>query len=170
MKSRQALASLFELVLNTFIPRVYEVTESHNDVMTISGFKVEINGTPVQDITAVGGLNRETGTIEWTDGGTGLTEMFTDQRRKFGPLNLRYMVDPTRGDFDRLHSYVTASQALGVRYNFSIIKYHKQIEIFRVNVYKALFSKEALPELNKNQAGAFEVQLDVAIAFWEIVR
>jgi hypothetical protein len=57
-----------------------------------------------------------------------------------------------------------------VRYNFSIIKYHKQIEIFRVNVYKALFSKEALPELNKNQAGAFEVQLDVAIAFWEIVR
>lgn len=148
----------------------YKQTESHDDLLTLNGFRVEIDGKPVQDIVAVGGINRTVGVIEWTDGGTGFTENFSDQRKVHGPISLRYFVDPTRGDFDKLHSYVTASHLLGVRFDFVIVKYNHGIEVFRIPVYRALFQTETFPELDKNGAGPFEVSLELPCAYWEITK
>lgn len=148
----------------------YIQTESHDDVLTTNGFRVEILGKPIQDIVSVGGLNRTTGIIEWTDGATGLTEPFTDQIKHHGPVSIRYWVDPTRGDFDLLRAYVTAAHLLGTRFDFVVVKYNHGVEVFRIPVYRALFQTETFSELDKNSSGPFEVTLEVPCAFYEVVK
>jgi len=149
---------------------MYVQTESHDDLLTTNGFRVEFDGVPIAAIVSVGGLNRKTGLLEWTDGGTGITEPFSDQQKKRGPITLKYYVDPTKGEMDRLRAYVTAAQLFGVRINFVIVKYNYGIEVFRIPVYKALFNEETFPELDKNSSSAFEVNLTVPCADWEVIK
>jgi len=149
---------------------MYIQSESHDDLLTTNGFRIEIDGVPVQDIVAVGGINRKTGLLEWTDGGTGITEPFSDQKKNYGPISFRYYVDPSRGDFDRLRAYVTAAHLLGIRFNMIIVKYNHGIEIFRIPVYKVLMNEENFPELDKNGAGPFEVSVTAPCAFYEITK
>lgn len=148
----------------------YVTTESNDDLLTLNGFRIEIGGAPVAAITTVGGLNRVTGEIEWTDGGTGNVQVFSDQQKKFGPISMKYRVDPTKGEFDNLRNLVTSSMYLGVRFDFSIIKYHHGKELFRILVYRSLWNNEQFPEMDKNGSGPFEVTLQVPCAYWEIVK
>lgn len=144
-------------------------TDNNNDLLTINGFRFEINGQPIAAITNVGGLNRTTGEIEWVDGGTGITEFFSDQKKVYGPISLKYRVDPTKGEFDLLRQFVTLTHLFGTRFDFTLVKYNHGVEVFRILVYKVLFKEEQFSEFDKNGSGPFEVTINAPCAFWEII-
>ncbi len=148
---------------------MYATSESHQDVLTLNGFRLEMAGKPIQTIFKVGGLGQTTGEIEWVDGQTGIAEVFGDQKINSGPLTIGYRVDPTNTEFSQMRQIVIASQQNGTRFDFQIVKYNHGNEVFRINVYKAYFKGYTYPELNKNESGAFDVELEVAIAFCEII-
>jgi hypothetical protein len=148
----------------------YLKSENHGDALTLNGFRLELNGKPIETIYKVGGLSQTTGEIEWVDGQTGIAEVFTDQKINSGPLTLAYRVDPTNTEFSQMDQLVQASQRNGTRFNFVIVKYNHGIEVFRIPVYAAVFKGKTLPELNKNESGPFDVELEVPCAYWEILR
>lgn len=147
----------------------YTKSENHGDLLTLNGFKLELNGKTYETIYKVGGLSQTTGEIEWTDGQTGITEIFTDQKINSGPLSIAYRVDPTTSEFSQMDQLVQASQRSGVRFDFAIIKFNHGVELFRIAVYKGVFKGKTLPELNKNESGPFDVELEVPCAYWEVV-
>ena len=144
---------------------------SHQDLLATNGFLVEINNNTLTGVTNVGGFNRQTGTLEWADGGSNQIENFSDGLKRYGPLNLVYRVDPSKTEFDTLRALVDASITLGTRFTFTIIKYHNSVEEFRIIVYGALFNNETLSDLDVNASGTpYEVNLEVPITFFEIVK
>lgn len=146
----------------------FEQVEAHDDLLTTNGFVFEIDGQPIVAVTKVGGFSREVGAIEWTDGATGITENFSDQRKIYGPCTISYYVDPTTSDFDKLRAYVNATHKFGTRFDFSVVKYNHALEVFRIAVYKGLFRKEDLPELDKNASGPYEVTLEIPCSYIEV--
>jgi len=148
----------------------YDVVEEHNSLLTLNGFRFEIDGTPITTVTNIGGLMRTSGEIEWVDGGTGTVEIFSDQKINSGPITIKYRVDPTNDEFTKMRNYVTLSHLLGVRFNFQLVKYHHQKEVFRILVYKGLFKQESFSEFDKNGSGPFEVDLEVPCGAWELIK
>jgi len=147
----------------------YERVDANQDVLTVNGFQFEINNQRIASVINCGGFNRTIGGIEWVDGGTGITDTFSDQKKVYGPITIKFRVDPTTNEFNKLRSYVTASHLLGVKFNFAIVKYHYQVELFRILVYNGLFKEEQWSEFDKNGSGPFEGTLNVPCSFWEIL-
>lgn len=147
----------------------YESFENHNDLIVQTGFRMEILGNILSSVVRVGGLNRNTGTIEWVDGGSGYKEFFTDQIKTHGPLSIVYRIDPTKSDAALLKTYVDNSMNLGVRYDFSLIKYHHQFEQFRVLCYRGGFFNEQISDFDNNASGPLEITLEVPIAKFELI-
>lgn len=143
--------------------------ESHDDVLVVTGFRMEIEGVLLSGVAKIGGWDKSTGQIEWVDGGSGNKEYFTDQIKQHGPLTIVYRVDPTKPDFALLRGIVETSINTGRRYDFSVQKYHHQLPIFKLLVYKALFPKESLSDFDNNTGGVFEVTLEVPIGKYEII-
>lgn len=148
----------------------FDRTENHDDLLTLNGFAFEVNGVRIAAVTNVGGFVRTAGEIEWVDGGTGYTEYFIDQKKMFGPITIKYRIDPTKTDVDLLRNFVTASIGLGVKFDFALVKYHHGSELFRILVYRGLFKSETWSEFDKNGAGPVEVDMEVPCSFWEIIQ
>lgn len=144
-------------------------TESKDDLLTINGWRLEIQGQVIDSITQVGGLQRQVGNIEWVDGGTGNTEHFSDQKKDYGPISITYRVDPTKGEQDQLEAFVDACINQGTRFDFVIVKLNHGIEHARYLVYQGLFRSESGSDLDKNGSGPYEVTLEVPCTFWERV-
>jgi hypothetical protein len=144
-------------------------TESRNDMLTINGFRVEINNQIFQNFTTVGGLTRTAATLENRDGGSGLAEYFSDQTLTMGPISATYRVDPSTNEWDRLRKIIDDSIFNNVRHSFVVIKYNHGKEYKRFVCYKTLFNTENLPDLDKNGSGPFDVSLEAAISGWEIL-
>lgn len=147
----------------------YEKVESRDDLLTINGFSLEIEGEVIQEAVTVGGFTRNVGEILQADGGTGIQEPFSDQLKGHGPISIAYRVDPTRGEMDKLRAFVDASINKGTRFDFVLIKYNHGNEFFRIPVYRGLFREETLSDFDKNGSGPFEVNLGISIAFWELL-
>jgi len=147
----------------------YLRSNKNDDVLVANGFNIEINGQLITGVVNVGGFSRKSGTFEWVDGGTGISETFIDQKHNYGPITMKYRVDPSKPDFVLLRNYVTLCMTTGVKINFSIIKFHFQKEIFRIMVYKALFPDETISGFDVNSSTPLEVDLNIPCSFWEIV-
>lgn len=143
-------------------------TESRRDMLTINGFRVEIEGREIQGITTIGGIGRVLGEIESTDGGSGTVEFYSDQKKTYGPITMTYRPDPANmQEFNFMDQLVTDAFNGGVRRNFTFIKYNHGRELFRIIFYKGLFKSQNLPDFDKNGSGPADVSFEVSVAGWE---
>jgi hypothetical protein len=144
-------------------------TESREDLLTINGYRVEMNNLQFQDFVVVGGTGRNTTLIPNTDGGSGLQENFTDQTITFAPLAMTYRVDPSKNEWARLRQMIEDSFMSGIRHSMTVVKYNHGKEYMRIIYYKVLFNAETLPDLDKNGSGPYDVTMEAAHSGWEIL-
>lgn len=144
--------------------------DSHDDLLSMSGFRVEASGNVFSAFTNVGGFNRNTETLQWFDGGSGNVENFSGHLKNYGPLSMSYRVDPTKLEFRVLRAMVTASMLRNIRHDLTVIKYHRGVELFRIVCYGCLFNNETLADLDNNADGPYEVTLEVPCSYFEVIE
>jgi hypothetical protein len=145
--------------------------ETRRDMLVTAGWSFQILDVTIRDVIKVGGISREIEKEEWVDAGANITHFFSKQIKTYiSDGSITYRIDPTTNEFDYIHNLVTASLNFGIHYDFTLIKYNHGIEVFRINIYEALFTNESHPDYTKNESSAYDVELKYSAPFWEIVK
>ncbi len=144
-----------------------EAIETPKDILTTNQWTMEIDGQRIASLSSITGPTRAVGSIPRSDGGTGITYNFTNQKVTFGDVTLTRQRDPKDPWDSKLKDFVDGSMVEGTKYNGQLIKYHFRKPIFRIVFFGMLFKGENYPSLDKGSSGPFVVTYPCSVDFWE---
>ncbi len=146
-----------------------EAIQAPQDYLTVNQWLLEIEGVPFASFSTISGLQRNVGTNQRADGGTGLMYTFPNQQKNFPDLTLTRQRDPDDPNDEQIAAFVTAAIENGTKFAGVITKFHQGEEQFRIRLTGLLFHTESMPTFDKNSGAGFDVNYTAAIDFWEEV-
>ena len=143
-----------------------ESVEAPRDLSTTNLWRMEIDGVPVATLTNVSGPTRSVGSLSKTDGGTGVTYKFSDQKPDFGNITLVHRRDPQDPNNNFLRDLVTEHMANGKKVDATFIKFHHG-EIEQEIISQGIgLNNEALPSFDKESSSAYDVTYSGECDYW----
>lgn len=145
--------------------------DAPSGVATTNLWVMEIDGVQVASFQGISGLSRGIGSVNATDGGTGITYNFSDQKPTFGDLTLTRRRDPNAASDAKVREWMSEAIASGKKFDGTFTKYHFNgtTVLYRIEFYGLLFQSESYPSFDKGSPGTYDITYSAKVDYWEEV-